>query len=145
MIAVDTNLLVYAHRRESRVHEAAVSAVAALAEGRSRWAIPWPCLYEFYSVVTNRRIWKHAASEPEQAWRQIEAWTGSPSLALLAESEDFLGILVRFACRPRVRGPIVHDARVAAICIAHGVDELWTLDRDFALFPELKTRNPLGT
>ena len=45
---------------------------------------------------------------------------------------------------PRVRGPVVHDARVAAICLAHGADELLTRDRDFALFPELKTRDPFA-
>ena len=58
MIAVDTNLLVYAHRKESRVHEAAFAIVRALAEGSQGWAIPWPCCYEFLSVVTNPRIWK---------------------------------------------------------------------------------------
>ena len=43
-----------------------------------------------------------------------------------------------------MRGPVVHDARVAAICVAHGVDELLSRDRDFALFPELKTRSPFA-
>ena len=56
MIAVDTNLLVYAHRRESDAHGMAFEMLRALAEGDSAWAIPWPCCYEFLSVVTNRRI-----------------------------------------------------------------------------------------
>jgi len=43
-----------------------------------------------------------------------------------------------------VRGPQVHDARIAAICLENGVRELWTADRDFSRFPELKTRNPLS-
>ena len=43
----------------------------------------------------------------------------------------------------RVKGPIVHDARVAALCIAHGVTEFWTADRDFSRFPGLVARNPL--
>jgi len=143
MIAVDTNLLVYAHRRESRHHEGARGVVRALAEGREPWAIPWPCLYEYFSVVTNPRIWKEAASSPDQAWRQIDAWTASPSVSLLTETDDFLAVLERFLRRPRVRGPIVHDAKVAAICVAHGAEELLTADRDFTLFPELPTRNPL--
>jgi len=143
MIAVDTNLLVYAHRRESRHHEGSHGVLRALAEGPAAWAIPWPCLYEFFSVVTNPRIWRQAASDPDQAWRQIEAWTASPSVSLLTETEGFLALLETFARRPRVRGPVVHDARVAAICVAHGVDELLTADRDFSHFPELPTRNPL--
>ena len=143
MIAVDTNILVYAHRRESRHHEVAADVMRSCAEGRAPWSIPWPCLYEFFSVVTNARIWKEAASSPEQAWRQIGAWTSAPSVGLLGETEDFLAVLGTFLRRPRVRGPVVHDARVAAICVAHGVDELLTADRDFALFPEIRTRNPL--
>lgn len=144
MIAVDTNVLVYAHRRESRVHEAARNILRALAEGDRPWAIPWPCCYEFLSVVTNRRIWRGAQSTPDQAWSQLRAWTDSPANRLLGETSDFLDLLERLVQRPRVRGPVVHDARVAAVCLAHGIEELLTRDRDFRLFPELKTRNPFA-
>ena len=44
----------------------------------------------------------------------------------------------------RIAGPRVHDARVAALCLAHGVRELWTADRDFSRFPGLATSNPLA-
>jgi hypothetical protein len=144
MIAVDTNVLVYAHRRESRAHEEAAEVLRALAEGNRRWAIPWPCCYEFLSVVTNRRIWRGAESSPGEAWSQLRAWVDSPSNVLLGETSGFPDILERFVRRPRVRGPLVHDARVAAICLAHGIDELLSRDRDFALFPELNTRNPFA-
>ena len=42
-----------------------------------------------------------------------------------------------------ISGAAIHDARIAAICLDHGVDELWTCDRDFSRFPDLRTRNPL--
>lgn len=144
MIAVDTNLLVYAHRRESRYHLEAASIVRALAEGADVWAIPWPCCYEFLSVVTNRRIWKDATSSQERSWRQLTAWTSSPSVRLIGETDGFLEILSRFVQRPRVTGGVIHDARVAAICVSHGTEALLTRDRDFSLFPELRTRDPLA-
>ncbi len=144
MIAVDTNVLVYAHRRESQVHALAVQTLRELAEGSRRWAIPWPCCYEFLSVVTNRRIWRGSESSPEAAWAQLRAWIDSPSIRLIGETSGFVEILGRLVRHPRVRGPVVHDARVAAICLAHGADELLTRDRDFALFPELKTRDPFA-
>jgi toxin-antitoxin system PIN domain toxin len=144
MVAVDTNVLVYAHRREVREHRAAIKLVAGLAEGGDRWAIPWPCLYEFISVATNPRIWKDTASSPEEASKQLDAWLGSPSLVLLSETDDFWTILRGFAVRPRVRGPIIHDARIAALCIAHGVNVLLTRDRDFSLFSELAVRDPFS-
>ena len=143
MIAVDTNILVYAHRRESRSHREAAAVVRSLAEGESVWAIPWPCCYEFLSVVTNRRIWKDDATTSERGWSQLASWAASPSIRLIGETEDFLKILGRFARRPRVVGGVIHDARIAAICVAHGVDELLTRDRDLSLFPELRTRDPI--
>lgn len=142
MMAVDTNVLVYAHRREVPEHPAAATLLRELAEGGERWAVPWPCLYEFISVVTNPRIWKDSATRPEQAWAQVQAWCDSPSLALLAETEGFAEVLAGFARLPRVKGPIIHDARVAALCIAHGVTTLLSRDRDFTLFPQLSVRNP---
>jgi uncharacterized protein len=142
VIAVDTNVLVYAHRREPAEHDRAAELLRELAGSASPWAIPWPCVYEFFSVVTNPRIWKESATSPRQAWQQLDAWFGSPTLKLLGETSDFTYVLAEFAQRARVRGPIIHDARVAAICVAHGVERLLTRDRDFALFPELVTGNP---
>jgi uncharacterized protein len=144
VLVVDANILVYAHCREVAEHPTAMQTVADLAEGTEPWAIPWPCLYEFYSVVTNTRIWKQAASEPQQAANQIGAWLASPSLRLLGETEDFWTTLQGLLRRPRVRGPVVHDARIAAICLAHAVEALLSRDRDFSLFPELVVRNPLA-
>jgi toxin-antitoxin system PIN domain toxin len=143
LIAVDTNLLVYAHRREAREHDAAFALLRQLAESGTPWAIPWPCVYEFFGVVTNVRIWKDVASTPEQAWLQLEAWFAAPGLQLLGETAGFPELLAGFARRARVRGPIIHDARVAAICVGHGVTKLLTRDRDFSLFPELITEDPL--
>lgn len=145
MIAVDTNILVYAHRRETAVGKEARAKLRELAASTQPWAIPWPCCYEFLSVVTNRRIWKDGAASPEGAWRQFRAWTRSPSNRVIGETEGFEAILGRFVRRPDVVGGVVHDARIAAICVAHGVEALLTRDRDFSLFPELRTRNPFDT
>ncbi|MGH7464307.1 MAG: type II toxin-antitoxin system VapC family toxin [Longimicrobiales bacterium] len=142
MIALDTNVLVYAHRREPREHEPAFALLREFAEGIEPWGIPWPCVYEFFSVVTNARIWKDAASTPDEAWLQLEAWTDSPGLRLVAETDGFVELLAGFARRARVRGAVIHDARVAAICVAHGVETLLTRDRDLSLFPELATADP---
>lgn len=145
MVAVDTNVLVYAHRRECPEHDVAFEFVRSLAEGRAAWSIPWPCVYEFFSVVTNRKIWSGASSTPSDAWRQLEAWFGSPTLRLLGETDGFATVLAELAQRTRVRGPVIHDARIVAICLAHGVEALYTRDRDFTLFPELERRDPFGS
>jgi toxin-antitoxin system PIN domain toxin len=142
MIAVDSNLLVYAHREDSPWHEAAYACLAGLAEGRQAWAIPWPCLHEFLAIVTHPRIYD-PPTPLGKATDQAEAWLESPSLILLAESEEHWSQLSSLLRSGRIAGPKVHDARVAAICIQHGASELWTIDRDFSRFPGLKVRNPL--
>jgi toxin-antitoxin system PIN domain toxin len=142
VIAVDTNLLVYAHRKDSAWHEPAALRVTELAEGRSPWAIPWPCLHEFYAIVTHPRIYD-PPSKPRQAVGQIAAWLESPSLVLLAETPGYWPRLERVIETSHIAGPQVHDARVASLCLVHGVRELWTADRDFSRFAGLRVRNPL--
>lgn len=142
MIAVDTNLLVYAHRADSQWHEPAVAAVQKLAEGKSAWGLPWPCVYEFLAIVTHPKIYAPPSSMA-QALAQVDAWAESPSLVWLTEGDAHLETLREALLASRVKGPQVHDARVAALCLRHGVRELWTADRDFSRFPGLRTRNPL--
>jgi toxin-antitoxin system PIN domain toxin len=142
MIALDTNILVYAHREDSPWHVQAESQVRELAEGRAGWAIPWPCLHEFLAIVTHPRI--YAPPTPlALALDQVDAWLESPSLMVLAESGRYWPELRQALTAGQVSGPQVHDARVAALCRLHGVRELWTADRDFSRFPGLKVKNPL--
>lgn len=142
MIAVDTNILVYAHREDSPFHARALAAIESLANGRTAWAIPWPCLHEFFSIATHPRI--YAPPTPTAlALDQIEAWLESPTLVLLGESERHWPELRLLIETGRLAGPQVHDARIAALCLEHGVGTLWSADRDFSRFPRLKTVNPL--
>jgi uncharacterized protein len=142
VIAVDTNILVYAHRRDSPFHDAAVASVRELAENRAPWALPWPCLHEFFSVVTHPRIYD-PPSTTEQATGQVGAWLESPSATAVSEGETYWNELSRLLRAGKIAGPGVHDARIAALCLSHGVRELWSADRDFSRFPRLRTRNPL--
>ena len=142
MIAVDTNVLVYAHRADSEWHGPAARAVAGLANARAPWAIPWNCIAEFLSVVTNPRI--YAPPTPrEKACDQVDAWLASPSLVLLGEDVAYWPTLRDSIIAARIAGAAVHDARTAALCKRHGVSELWTADRDFSRFRGLSVVNPL--
>lgn len=142
MIALDTNVLIPAHREDAEGHDAAYACLAALAEGTAPWAIPWPCLHEFLAIATHPRIF--APPTPlAAALEQVEAWLESPSLVVLSEGDGYWPLLRESLAGGQVTGPIVHDGHVAAICRLHRVRELWTVDRDFGRFPELRTRNPL--
>ena len=143
MIAVDTQILVYFQRKDSPWHQAALACVRGLAEGPTPWAVPWPSVHEFLAVVTHPRIYR-PPTPLEQALRQIDYWMASPTVRMIGEEAGYWERFKRVLTEGRVAGPLVHDGRVAAICAAHGVTELWSVDRDFSRFPTLRTRNPLS-
>ncbi len=142
MIALDTNILVYAHRRDAEWHRPAADLIKSLAEGINQWAIAWPSIHEFLAIVTHRKIYA-PPSTLEQAVSQVDAWLASPSIVLLSESDNHWSTLQSLLTKGQVNGPLVHDARIAALCLTHGVTEFLTADRDFSRFPSLSTRNPL--
>ena len=142
MIATDTNILVYAHRTDSEWHAQARAGVATLAEGRVAWGLPWPCVHEFLAIASHPRIYD-PPSTIAQAIDQVDAWLASPAAVLLSETDSHWDVLKNQLRNGQVRGPVVHDARVASLCIGHGVTEFWTADRDFGRFPNLRVRNPL--
>lgn len=140
MIAVDTNILLYAHREESPWHRSASECLARLA--RDRWAIPWPCVHEFLAIATHPRIFD-PPSPLEDALRAVESWSAVTTTHFLGELEGYPEVLALVLRASRVVGPRIHDARIAALCQQHAVSELWTADRDFSRFHGIATRNPL--
>ncbi len=142
MIAVDTNILVYAHRADSPWHARADAAVAALAESSSLWALPWACLHEFLAIVTHPRIY-NPPTPLDDALEQIQCWLESPNLVLLSEGEDFFTSWREVIRKAGIKGGAVHDARIVALCLHHAVRTLLSADRDFSRFPQLRTENPL--
>lgn len=142
MIAIDTNILVYAHRVDSPWHEAAYRSIENLAEGDAFWGVPWPCIHEFLAVVTHPRIYNPPTPIPK-AIQQVEIWMESPSLRILSELAGHWKELKDIVFAGRIAGGAMHDARVAAICVEHGVREIWSADRDFTRVSGLMVRNPL--
>jgi toxin-antitoxin system PIN domain toxin len=142
VIAVDTNVLVYAHREDSPFHEAAARRLSQLAEGSASWVIPWPCLHEFLAIATHPRIY-NPPTPLGLALEQVDVWLEAPTLVLLSESDQHWPALRALADAGQVTGARMHDARIAALCLQHGVRELWSADRDFSRFGGLTVVNPL--
>jgi uncharacterized protein len=143
MIAVDTNILVYAHRADSPRHATAYECMKQLSIGTSLWAIPWPCVHEFMATVTHLNRYKPPSSLAA-AIAQMTLWINSPTCRLIGESTQHWAHLTNLMTDAKVIGGMTHDARIAAICLQHGVREFWTVDRDFSRFSNLRTRNPLN-
>ena len=141
MIAVDTNILVYAHRPDSPHFAAATAELTQLVGTPAPWAVAWPCVHEFLAVVTSSRVFPVPTPVP-MALEQVVAWRESGAI-FIAEAAGHWDRLAGLVTASGVTGPKIHDARIAALCLDHGIDELWTSDRDFSRFPALRVRNPL--
>ena len=142
MIAFDTNLLVYAHRPEMPFHERARQVLTEAVAAPEPVCAPWPCAHEFLAVVSDPRIFRDP-TPMDVALDAVRRLLASLSGGCLAEGEGYLDALERIARPAQLQGALVHDARVAALCLFHGVRVLWSADRDFSRFPDLTVVNPL--
>lgn len=137
MIAVDTNVLIYAHRTETRLHSQARAKLTELAEGDLPWALPIFCLAEFVRVVTHLRVFS-PPTDLATALDFLDRVLASPSLRLLLPTRGYPGTF-RKACESgQVSGNLAFDAQIAASCLEHGVRDLLTADRDFARFEAMR-------
>ncbi len=134
MIAVDTNVLVYARRAELPRHADALAALRALATGPAAWGLPVFCVGEFIRVVTHPRLFDPPTA-PDAAIDAIDGLLASPSVRLLSPGPRYwtlFGDLVRAGA---ATGNLVFDAQIAALCLEHGASTILSEDRDFARFP----------
>lgn len=139
MIAVDTNVLIYAHRSETRRHGEARERLTELAEGDVPWAVPVFCLAEFIRVVTHLRVFT-PPSELETALDFLDRLLESPSARLLLPTRSYPNTFRKTCESGEIRGNLAFDAQIAASCLEHGVRDLITADRDFARFTGLRPR-----
>jgi uncharacterized protein len=103
-----------------------------ITESAQAWAIPWPCMPEFYALVTHPKIY-NPPSTNDEAIKQISAWIASKSLVVIGETGAHWVTL-----KSRVIA-----GKVVGLCFQHDAHELWSADRDFSRYLSLKTRNPL--
>jgi uncharacterized protein len=133
MIAVDTNILVYAHRAEFSQHERALKRLSDLAQGAALWGVPVFCLAEFVRIVTHPRILMQPFT-PDEAVTTLGNLLESPSLSVLHPGERFWPLLQEAIREGRAGGNLALDAQIVALCREHGVRALLTEDRDFRRF-----------
>lgn len=137
MLAVDSNILVYAHREETELHQPAAAWLITLAQGVQRWALPVFCVAEFVRVVTHERVF-NCPSTIADAAMFIDRLTNAPTCEVLQPGPDFLEQFFAIARETEATGNVIFDVQIAALCAEHGVNEILTNDSDFWRFKELR-------
>ena len=143
MIAVDTNILVYADREELPLHKKALAALRTLAQGREAWALPIFCVGEFVRVVSHPRLFDHPTPAVE-AMDSVAALLASPSARLLIPGANHVPLLREVIHVAAIKGNLVFDAQIVALCLEHGARTVLTEDRDFSRFRGIAVRTLTG-
>ncbi|MGI8936951.1 MAG: TA system VapC family ribonuclease toxin [Iamia sp.] len=140
---VDANILLYAVDEESLFHQPARAWVEEALNGPRRVGMPWACLTAFVRIATNPRALRDPFA-PSEAWALVEAWLDAPVVWTPEPGPSHRSILGRLIRELDLRGPIISDAVLAALCIEHGLGMI-SADTDFARFPEVPWHNPVAT
>jgi toxin-antitoxin system PIN domain toxin len=139
---VDANILIYATDEKSRFHDPAREWLQQAMNGTRRVGVAWASLTAFVRIVTHPRA-SDAPLDPAEAWRIVEQWLDAPASWVPEPGPGHREILGRLLVDHGLRGNLVPDAVLAALCIEHGLD-IVSADSDFARFAEIDWLNPVA-
>jgi len=143
MIAVDTNLLVYAHRAAVSEHARARQALERAAGARSGWGVALPCLAEFWMVVTHPSA-TGRPSTPGEARGFLERLRRDAGMQLFVPGRSLGTRLLNAAEQMSVSGPRIFDLQIALIAVEAGATEIWSHDARFVAPAGLRLVDPLS-
>jgi predicted nucleic acid-binding protein len=143
MIAIDTNLLIYAHRSSVPEHEAARHALEAASRDARGWGISVASISEFWGIVTHPAS-AGGASSPEQARELLRALIETGDMQVCSASGGSTERLLQLACDLNVSGGRIFDLQIALSVFDNGASEIWTHDANFVRIPGLRVHDPIG-
>jgi toxin-antitoxin system PIN domain toxin len=143
VLAIDTNILVYAADKHSQFHRACNAWLNRRRLQSSAWYLTWPIVYEFLRVATHPRIMRRPWSAPK-AWEFVTALLASPGISVLVPTPRHADVADEVISEfPDLAANILHDAHTAILMREHGIKQICTRDTDFSRFPFLEIVDPL--
>ena len=138
---VDTNILVYASDTDAPEHARARALLEHLAAGPDLVVVLWPTLLGYLRIVTHPSIC--AAPLPfDVAQANVAALLALPHVRAAAETGEFWPAFTAVADDVPVRGNLVPDAQLVALMRTHGVNHIWSRDRDLRRFDVITVTDP---
>ena len=143
MILADVNVLVYAHRSSSPDHERYWAWLDEQRHSSAAFGVSELVLSGFMRIVTHPRIFDPPSSLAV-ALDFADSIRTQPNAVPVAPGRRHWGIFAELCRDAGAKGNLVPDAYLAALAIETG-SEWITTDRDYARFPGLRWRHPLGS
>jgi predicted nucleic acid-binding protein len=142
MIAIDTNLLVFAHRSQVPEHRAAKGAIEKASMDSEGWGFTLTNLLEFWSIVTHPSA-PPRPSTPAEASGFLQALIKDADAQIWLPREGFGQRLLQLGAKLRISGPRIFDLTIALTAFEAGAHEIWTHDRGFRTIPGMRIVFPL--
>lgn len=143
MLAVDTNVLVYAADADSPLHAACRNWLERQRRRPDAWYTTWPILYEFLRVTTHPRVMRRPWTAGA-AWNFVAALLASPGLEVLVPTKRHAEVAEAVVAEyPHLAGNLFHDVNTAILMREHGISRICTRDTDFSRFTFLEVVDPL--
>jgi uncharacterized protein len=143
VLAVDTNVLVYAADVDSQFHAPCSDWIERRRVRPDAWYTTWAIIYEFLRVTTHPRVMRRPWSAPA-AWEFVAALLASPGLSILVQTPRHADVAEQVILElPHLAGNLLHDTHTAILMREHGIGRICTRDTDFNRFPFLEVIDPL--
>jgi toxin-antitoxin system PIN domain toxin len=138
--AIDTNVLLYAANSSCEDFETAYALVERLAHGPELLYVFWPVAMGFLRLSTNPAVTDSPLS-PAEALSSLSDLIERDHVRTPGEAPNFLAVY-RETASVATRGKDVTDAHIAALMRQHGVNLIYTRDRDFRRFDGVRVEDP---
>lgn len=142
LILVDTNLTLRLVEPEHAQHAVAAKAIAALDDSAHQLVIVPQVVYEFWSVATRPRDRNGLGMKVVDAESKLDGLM--PTFKLLRDERTIFEIWQQLVIDYEVSGKQVHDARLVAAMLRHGISHLLTFNgAAFTRYAEVAVVEPL--
>lgn len=142
MLLCDVNVLVYAAREDAPRHAEYRAWLLSVIDGPARFGVSELVLSGLLRVTTHPRL-NRVPSRLRDVFAFIDDLRDAPGCTLVEPGPKHWSIFEELCRTLRLQGNLIPDAWLAAMAIEGG-HEWVTTDRDFARFPGLRWRHPLG-
>ena len=141
MIIPDLNLVLYAHLPIDERHEAARKWWDSLLSGTENVGVPLAVSVGFVRLSTSPTVVSPPLTSAE-AIAVVQNWFEHPHFIHVDSGTEHFAHMAQCLAAAGRSGKLVTDAHIAALALDHDA-EIHTADRDFRLFPNVRTHNPL--
>lgn len=140
-VTLDANVLIYSSDTTSPRRAAARTLLDRLAGGPGLVYLFWPVAMAYLRIATHPSIFAEPLA-PALARANLDDLMSRPHVRCPGENQGFWPTFSAVVESDSVRGNLVTDAHIAALMLQHGVETIWTSDRDFHRFPHVRVRDP---